>query len=101
MNTLDGQPGRAQLFARRRPAGRVDARRQGNNFDIKTRGVAAFTLFLSPDVIDFDKPLQVMVNGRSVYTGRIARDPQTLIRWAARDNDRTMLYAAELKISVP
>jgi predicted esterase len=101
VNTLDAQQGRAQLFARRRPAGRVDARRDGNRFDIKTRGVATFTLLLSPAVIDFDKAVQVVVNGQSAHNGRIARDPKTLVRWAAKDNDRTMLYAAELKVTVP
>ena len=29
------------------------------------------------------------------------KDPVTLMRWAARDNDRTALYEAELKITVP
>ncbi len=66
VNTFDAQPGRrSQLFARRRPAGRVDATRDGNSVDVKTHGVAAFTLLLSPDVIDFDKPVHVTVNGQT------------------------------------
>lgn len=31
----------------------------------------------------------------------VARDAGVLQKWAARDNDRTMLYAAELRITVP
>ena len=31
----------------------------------------------------------------------VARDAGVLLKWAARDNDRTMLYAAELHITVP
>jgi hypothetical protein len=31
----------------------------------------------------------------------VKRDPGTLMQWAARDNDRTVLYAAELPIRVP
>ena len=46
-------------------------------------------------------PVKVTVNGRSVHSAMVTRDPKTLIRWAARDNDRTTLYAAELKIVVP
>ena len=102
MNTFDAQPGRrSQLFARRRPAGRVDATRDGNNVEVKTHGVAAFTLLLSPDVIDFEQPVRVTVNGQTAHNAIVKRDPKVLVRWAARDNDRTMLYAAELKISVP
>jgi dienelactone hydrolase len=89
------------LFDRSKPSGRVDATRQGNTFDVKTRGVQEFTLLLSPDVIDFARPVQVTVNGRSVHDKLVTKDSATLLRWAARDNDRTMLYAAELKIAVP
>ena len=42
--------------------------------------------------------MKVVVNGREIYSGRVERNVETLMKWAARDNDRTMLYAAELKI---
>ena len=92
---------RVPLFDRDRPSGRVDAVRAGNSFDVKTRGVQAFTLLLSPDVIDFDKPVQVTVNGRKAFAGPVKRDVATLMTWAARDNDRTMVYGAELHVAVP
>jgi dienelactone hydrolase len=89
------------LFARSRPSGRVDAVRRGNTFDVETRGVGAFTLLLSPDVIDFAAPVRVSVNGQVVYQGVVAKNRETLVAWGARDHDRTMLYGAELKVSVP
>jgi poly(3-hydroxybutyrate) depolymerase len=89
------------LFERDKPSGRLDATRRGNRFDVKTRGVQAFTLLLSPEVIDFDAPVQVTVNGRRAFDGAVARDITTLLLWAARDNDRTMLYGAELHVTVP
>ena len=101
VNTFEVQGRRLQLFSRRRPYGRVDITRTGNPFDAKTRGVARFTVLLSPDVIDFDQPVQVTVNGKPAYGGRVKRDVGTLVRWAARDNDRSMLYAAEVKVDVP
>jgi hypothetical protein len=97
-----GAGGRTRtLFARPKPSGRVDARRQGNNFDVETRGVRGFTLLLSPDVVDFSKPVKVTVNGHVVHDGRVEKSSGTLLTWAAQDNDRTMLYGAELKIEVP
>ena len=91
------------VFPRRRqvPSGRVDVERHGNVFDARTRGVSEFTLLVSPDVIDFTKPVQVTVNGAQVFSGLVKRDLPTLLKWAARDNDRTALYGAELHVVIP
>jgi hypothetical protein len=43
----------------------------------------------------------VTINGKQVFSGAVKKDASTLLRWAARDNDRTSLYGAELKIAVP
>ena len=90
-----------QLFGRPKASGRVDLTRVGNTVRAETKGVTAFTLLLSPDKFDFGKPIQVIANGREVFNGRMERSVKTLLKWAARDNDRTMLYAAELKIKLP
>jgi hypothetical protein len=89
------------LYDRTRPSGRVDAVRAGNRVDVKTRGVREVTLLLSPDVMDFSKPIVVTVNGRPAHDAVLQRDAAVLLKWAARDNDRTMLYAAELRLTVP
>ena len=102
VNTFDDDvKGSAQrLFEHRRPSGRVDIVRHGNTVEARTRGVRGFTLLLSPDVFDFNATLTVRVNGRTAFDGRITKDVSTLLKWAARDNDRTMLFGAELKIPV-
>jgi hypothetical protein len=89
------------MFPRQRESGRVDLLRAGNRIDAKTRGVAAFTLLLSPDQFDMNSAVTVVVNGRMVFEGIVQRDVRTLLKWAARDNDRTMLFAAELNVAVP
>ena len=89
------------LFGRGRPSGRVDVTRTGNRVEARTRGVARFTLLLSPDVFDFAAPVVVTVNGAVVHDAVVAKDTGALLTWAARDNDRTMLYAAALSITVP
>ena len=61
-------------------------------------GVREFTLLLSPDRFDFARNVKVIVNGRVAFDGRVEKSVATLAKWAARDNDRTMLFAAELKI---
>jgi predicted esterase len=101
MGTVDTDFEPLDIFVHRRPSGRVDIQREGNSFDARTRGAKEFTLLLSPDVIDFAKPVRVRVNDRTVFDGAVTRDPAVLLKWAARDNDRTRLYGAELKIVVP
>jgi len=90
-----------QLYSRRADSGRVDVTRTANAFEARTQGVQQFTVLLSPDVVDFAKPVKVTVNGRTAFEGTVKKDVATLLKWAARDDDRTMLYAAELKINVP
>ena len=79
-------------------SGRVELTRTGNTVTVATRNVKEFTLLLSPDQFDFEKSIKVMVNGRVAFNGHVEKSVATLTKWASRDNDRTMLFAAELKI---
>jgi hypothetical protein len=87
-------------YFRRKPSGRVSAFRSGNRIVAMTKGVAQFTVLLSPDVFDFSQPIEVIANGHPAFTGSLTPNVETLLRWAARDNDRTMLYGAELQIEI-
>ena len=88
------------LFARGGPSGRVDLTRAGNVVTASSRGVAALTLLLSPDQFDFAKPVKVVVNGRVMFDGKVEKNVRTLLKYAASDNDRTMLFGAELHIKL-
>jgi hypothetical protein len=90
----------ANLFARRRPSGRVELTRRGNHVDATTHGVAEFTLLVSSDAFDLTRPIIVTVNGRPMFDGKVNQSLETLMNWAARDNDRTMLFVAELHIKM-
>ena len=89
------------FFQHTKRSGRVDIRKKGNTFDAIVRDVAKFTILLSPDAIDFGKPVVVTVNGKQVFSGAVKKDVAAMMRWAARDNDRTAVYGAELPIVVP
>jgi hypothetical protein len=88
------------LFARGVPSGRVDLVRTGNTVQATTRGVTAFTLLLSPDQFDFAKPVKVVANGKTVFEGKAEKNLRTLLKYAVMDNDRTMLFGAELHLRV-
>ena len=46
------------------------------------------------------QPITVTSNGKVVFDGKVQPSTATLLKWAARDNDRTMLYAAEIPIKL-
>ena len=89
------------MFPLQRESGRVDLKRTGNTVDASTSGVGTFTLLLSPDQFDLSRAITVVVNGHTAFEGVVQKDVRTLLKWAAQDNDRTMLFAAELHIDVP
>jgi hypothetical protein len=91
-------PRRIPFFNHSRPSGRIDLKREGNTVTAVTRRVAAFTLLVSPDQFDLDKPIKVIADGRTVFEGVVKPSVATLLKWAARDNDRTMLFAAEVPV---
>lgn len=89
------------IFGRSRPSGRVDVVRKGNTYEARTRGVTRFTILVSPDAVDMAAPIVVTVNGQKVHDAVVAPDVRTLLMWAAKDDDRTMLYGAAVSIAVP
>jgi predicted esterase len=81
-------------------AGIVDARREGNAVTLLAYGVRRLRLLISPDVFDVEQTIRVTANGETVFEGTVRPDIETLERWAAIDEDRTMLYAAEIPIEL-
>jgi len=90
----------APIFRRSKPSGRVDLVRRGNVVETSTEGVQAFTLLLSPSIFDFRRPVTVVANGRTVFNGVVEPSVSTMLKWAARDNDRTMVFGAELNVDL-
>jgi hypothetical protein len=80
--------------------GRVDVAHSSNTITVETEHVRRLSLLLSPDQFDFASPIRVLVNGERLFDGRVEPDVSTVFRWAAGDDDRTMLFAAELEVEV-
>ena len=94
--TAGGRP----AFSHRRPSGRVELERRGNSVTASTEGVRRFTLLLSPEQFDLSQPITIVTNGVTSFDGVITPDVETLLRWAAVDQDRSLLFTAELPIDV-
>jgi len=89
-----------QVCPRERRSGRIEVERRDNTILVRSEGVRRYRLLLSPERLNFDRPLTVITNGRESFRGRVERDVETLLEWAARDNDRTQLFGAALEIEV-
>ena len=117
INKLGAQPGDAKtlpdvndyrpievltvpMFDHRERSGRVDLVKTGNDVVAASRGVASFTLLISPDAFDLSQPIKVTANGKVMFEGKVQPGVATLMKWASKDNDRTMLYAAEIAITL-
>ena len=81
-------------------SGTVWATRDGNTVSVLAYRVRAFRVLLSPDEFDFTQPIRIEVNGAAAFEGLVTPSVETLLEWAGRDQDRTMLYAAELVIEL-
>ena len=93
--------GRSYLaFPRDDISGQIEVVRNGNEVDVSTWGVGRYTLLLAPAEFDFDRPVVVRTNGAESFRGLIEPSAEVLLRWNARDADRSMLFAAELSIEV-
>ncbi len=81
-------------------AGRVTAlNRGGNVFELKTENVETLTLWLHPDMADFDRPVTVKVNDREI---KFDIQPSLLsaLNSYERSGDFGLVYYARLEIQV-
>lgn len=97
---LGEAPPPRQAFPRSDSSGRLQLLRNDNEVEVVTRGVRRYTLLLSPEQFDFTRPVRVTTNGVESFRGVVEPHPETLLRWAGRDRDRSMLFGAELDITV-
>jgi len=94
------EPTMTLLPRRQSRSGRVDLVRRGNTVRATTTGVAEYTLLISPDQFDLTSPLTVVTNGHVSFTGKVEKSLPILLKWASRDDDRTMLFGAEIHVRV-
>lgn len=88
-----------ELAERGRP-GRVSVERIDQVVDVHASDVASYTLLISPDDFDLSRPIQVVTNGQVSFDDIVQPAVGTLLKWAARDGDRTMLFAAEIVVQI-
>jgi hypothetical protein len=89
-----------QAFRRDSLAGHMEAAVTGNTITVRTKNITSYKLLLSPEQFDFSKPCTIVTNGILSFEGLLDKEVSVLLKWNSLDNDRTMLYGAEMNIQV-
>lgn len=79
-------------------AGIVLAVRDGNTVVMAVNRVRQLTVLVSPESFDLEEPIRIEVNDTVLFEGMVEPNRDLLRKWAAVDEDRTMLYAAEITV---
>jgi len=89
-----------QAFSRETPSGLLKVTKSNNVVTVETQGVLQYTILVSPDHFDLTSPVKIITNGKKSFEGIVHPDVETLLKWNLKDNDRKMLFAAEIKVKV-
>ena len=90
----------SQAFVFPRQSGAVQGRYTQNRFELTTSGVGSLTLYLSPEMINFGQPLQVVINGKQVYNGPIQYDRAFMLGQYTKEMDHQALWVNRITLPV-
>jgi poly(3-hydroxybutyrate) depolymerase len=90
------EPGTYYVFKREKPSGIARVSSSANHIEVETSRVAAFKIFIHPDIVSLDDNLVVTWNGEVVYDAKVEGDIEFLLRNFLLNRDRMLLYAAGL-----
>lgn len=95
---LNGKKRRAHL--RDSIYGRAEVEVNHNTIKVRSENIKKYTFLISPSQFDMNVPVTIWINDRKHFEQIVKPDVRTLLKWNSIDQDRTMLYAAELSIQV-
>lgn len=81
-------------------SGAVRAEYADNRFTLQTSRVQRLTLWLHPAMVDFNRPVEVLVNGKRLFHAKVVMDKALIADQFSRQFDRTQLFAARISLDV-
>ena len=74
---------------------------KGNNhFDVTSKNVRKFSIFLHPNMVDFDKPVTITANGKQVFNRLVERDPKIMFELAREFDDRGRIFWGRINVRI-
>jgi hypothetical protein len=82
------------------PGDQVVARYDNRTIRIERSDVSSLRIRLNDRMMNLDKPVRVMYDGKTVFRGRTPRTIQTLVQTIEERGDPAAVYSSELKIKL-
>jgi hypothetical protein len=76
------------------------ADREKNRIEITSTNVYEFRVMLNDEIVDLDKPLEILVNGEQAFSGKKERSLRHALDEYHRTGDPTRAFTASLSINV-
>lgn len=87
------------LFKRERPSGMAIVERIANTFYVETSRVGAFRVFISPETVNLNEKIRVVVNDEVLYDEVVEPDLEFMLRDFVENRDRRMLFISEITVT--
>lgn len=81
-------------------SGAITATWHGNTIAVHVSRVKAFTIYVSPEMIDLNKPLTITVNGNTVWTKKVVIDKETIVDEFIKTKDRDLIIVKKIKVEL-
>ncbi|MFA4985953.1 MAG: PDZ domain-containing protein [Candidatus Brocadiia bacterium] len=94
------KPAPREMFKYNGKPGWCSATKVGNNFELKTNNVKKILISLSPEFVDFTRPVVVMANGVTVFDGPVEPVVQSIIESYMADFDPQIIATAVLEVEI-
>ncbi len=79
----------------------IDAVNQGgNSIRVTTQNVARFTVWLHPKMIDVEKPVRIVVDGRTLFRGTVKPSLATALESFERREDWGLVYPIKVELKL-
>jgi predicted esterase len=88
-------------FNYRKRSGAVKASYSKNVFTVETSEVRSFSLLISPEMVDLDKPITVLVNGKLYSRKKLDYDKDFMIADFKDNLDRSALWVNHIDVKLP
>lgn len=89
--------GRAQS----KPTAGIAGEIEGQTIRLGSEGVKRITLALSPKMLDLEKPIAVVWNGKEVFRGAVEPSIETLLEFVHEKADWRQTFQAKLELKAP
>jgi pimeloyl-ACP methyl ester carboxylesterase len=72
-----------------------------NSFDIQSKGIRQLSILIHPDMVNLNRPVKVIVNGKTCYNKQVAMNRNFLLQQFMHHYDRKSLWVNAITIEVP